>query len=329
VWLNIDLFMNSLMHENNMNEFMKSNREHDKRYCFVKVYACNMCGTLTEENAVIGIRLNCSQGFRPTLKSGIAVSVIRCRCCNLIYSSPLPIPFNVQDHYGVPPDEYWTEQYFVNDSNYFAEQISKAKKLINFKAGMKALDIGAGLGKGMVALAKAGFDAEGFEPSATFYEKAIERMGVSSEKLKLGMIEEIDFTSESFDFITFGAVLEHLYDPNDAISKAVKWIKPNGVIHIEVPSADWLISKIVNIFYKITRANFVTNISPMHEPYHLYEYTLQSFIENGKLNNYEVASFDYSVCTPVHIPKIFHRIFIWYMNKTNTGMQLTVYLRRS
>jgi hypothetical protein len=75
--------MNCLMPQNNMDKFMKLNREQDK-YCFVKVRACNMCGTLTEENTVIGLRLNCSQGFRPTLKPGVAVSVIRCRQCSVV-----------------------------------------------------------------------------------------------------------------------------------------------------------------------------------------------------------------------------------------------------
>ena len=33
------------------------------------------------------------------------------------------------------------------DSNYFKPQIEFAQNLISFKKGMKALDIGAGLGK--------------------------------------------------------------------------------------------------------------------------------------------------------------------------------------
>lgn len=235
----------------------------------------------------------------------------------------------MQDHYGIPPDDYWVESYFRNDSNYFAEELRKAKELINFHVGMRALDIGAGLGKCMIALSSAGFDVEGFEPSVTFREKAIERMGISPDKLKLGMIEEVDFPSEYFDFITFGAVLEHLYDPSKAISKALKWIKKDGVIQIEVPSSDWLISKLVNFFYKITGTNYVTNISPMHEPYHLYEFTLQSFLENGKVNNYQVISYEYAVCSLVHIPRFLHPLFRWYMHKTNTGMQLTVWLKRS
>ena len=201
--------------------------------------------------------------------------------------------------------------------------------MINFKSRMRALDIGAGIGKCMIALSSSGFDVEGFEPSVTFLEKAIEVMGISPHKLKLGMIEDVEYPSERFDFITFGAVLEHLYDPSNAIYKAISWLKRDGVIQIEVPSSNWLISKLVNIYYKIIGVNYVTNISPMHEPFHLYEFTLQSFIENGKINNYQVVSYEYTVCSLIHTPIFLHSIFRWYMSKTNTGMQLTVWLKKS
>ncbi|MBV5304814.1 MAG: class I SAM-dependent methyltransferase [Chlorobium sp.] len=208
-------------------------------------------------------------------------------------------------------------------------QIKKAKELINFNAGMKALDIGAGLGKCMIALSKAGFDVEGFEPSATFREKAITKMGISPDKIKLGMIEDIEYPKDSFDFITFGAVLEHLYNPDIAISLALSWLKRDGIIQIEVPSSNWLISKLVNIYYKMLGVNYVTNISPMHEPFHIYEFALQSFIENGKNNAYKVVSYDYAVCSVIHIPRCLHPIFRWYMQKTSTGMQLTVYIKKT
>ncbi len=77
--------------------------------------------------------------------------------------------------------------------------------MIDFHSGMRVLDIGAGIGKCMLVLASAGFDVEGFEPSVTLREKAIEVMGVSSDKLKLSMIEDVECPSEFFDFITFGA----------------------------------------------------------------------------------------------------------------------------
>ena len=65
----------------------------------------------------------------------------------------------------------------------------------------------------------------------------------------------------------------------------------------------------------------------MHSPFHLYEFGLKSFKENGRLNGYEIAKYQYY---PYHtfLPKIFNKLLKWYMKQTNTGIQLAVWLRK-
>jgi 2-polyprenyl-3-methyl-5-hydroxy-6-metoxy-1,4-benzoquinol methylase len=286
-----------------------------------------MCGTPTDNNKILGKRLNRHQGKSPQKKVAISTTVARCSNCGLIYSNPQPIPVDLQDHYGVPPEEYWSKEYFVIDENYFGIEIQRAKQLIDFRPGKKALDIGAGLGKCMLALEKAGFDVYGIEPSVPFHERAISRMNISSERLQNVMIENAEFPNESFDFITFSVVLEHLYDPSSAINKALTWLKPNGIIHIEVPSAVWVMNKLINLFYLVRGLDYVGNLSPMHEPYHLYEFSLKSFEEHGKKNGYTVAFHEYYACT-TYTPAIIDRMLRYYMKKTDKGMQLCVWLRK-
>ena len=298
------------------------------RYYFNAVEICNMCESTTDTHKVLGKRLNQSQGKRPRNKIGISTTIAKCSNCGLIYSNPQPVPFDLQDHYGVPPEEYWKEHYFKIDDNYFRGEIERVKKLIDFKEGMTALDIGAGLGKAMTALKKAGFDTYGFEPSKQFHERAITKMGINPDKLKLGMVEEVEYPENSFDFISFGAVLEHLYNPSDSILKAMKWLKPNGVIHIEVPSSDWLIGKIINLFYRLNRTDYVGNLSPMHEPFHLHEFGLKSFQEHAKKHGYGLAFYEYYVCL-TYMPKITDYVLKPYMKWTNKGMQLCVWLRKN
>ena len=298
------------------------------RYYFNYVDYCNMCGSTKEDHKVLGQRLNQSQGFNPRKKYGISTSVMQCGNCGLIFSNPQPIPFNLQDHYGVPPETYWSPEYFSIEKNYFSDQIKTTKKLTQFKEGMKALDIGAGVGKCMISLEQAGYDAYGFEPSVPFYQKAIEKMNIPAGKLKLGMIEEVDYPEDSFDFITFGAVLEHLYDPSVSIKKAMKWLKPGGLIHIEVPSSKYFIPKIFNFYFRLRGTNYVNNISPMHMPFHLYEFAIESFRCHAAAENYEIAHYEYYVCDIYFIPRILHPFLKWYMDKTNTGMQLALWLRK-
>lgn len=298
------------------------------RYSFEEIYTCEMCGDATDAHIILGQRLNKSQGLNPKRKTGISVSVKKCSNCQLIYASPQPIPFDIQDHYNIPPEDYWKPADFEWTPNYFKKQIKIVKQLLPFKNEMTALDIGAGLGKCMISLNNAGFNTYGFEPSKPFYEMALHKMNIDPDRLKLGKIEEIDYPDSSFDFITFGAVFEHLYHPAHSLEKALKWLKPNGVIQIEVPSANHLISKIINLYFKLRGTNYVTNTSPMHSPFHLYEFGLMSFEELAKKLGYKIVNYRYDVCSIEHVPKLLHPIFRSYMNLTNTGMQLTVYLKK-
>jgi len=301
----------------------------EQNYKFLTIEKCDMCGSSTESHKLLGQRLNQSLGLRPRRKKGISVSVMKCNKCSLIYSQPQPIPHNIQDHYGTPPESYWSDTYFQPQPNYFSGQIEEVKKLLPFKSGMKALDIGAGLGKCIIALENAGFQAQGFEPSDPFFERAINKMGISPEKLKFGMLEEMNYSPESFDFITFGAVLEHLYSPSASLEKAMSWLKPRGIIHIEVPSSRHLIGKIFNMYYRLQGTNYVTHLSPMHAPFHLYEFHINSFLRLGEKLRFIIEKHQVDVCDILHIPLFMHPILKKIMEWTGTGLQLTVYLRRA
>jgi len=302
-------------------------KNNSTRYNFTDVVSCNMCGSSIGQHRILGKRLNKPQGKNPKSKIGITTTIVKCLACGLIYSNPQPYPIDIQDHYGVLPESYWRESYFNVEDNYFSDEIRKVKNLIAFKEGMKSLDIGAGIGKAMIALSRAGFDAYGFEPSAQFHERAITKMGIDAGKLKLGMIEDVDYPVDHFDFISFGAVLEHLRDPSESIRKAFCWLKPHGVIHIEVPSSKWLINRLINVYYKLNLTDYVGNLSPMHEPYHLYEFGLKSFQEHGRINHYEVVFHEFYVCE-TYLPKILDYVLKPYMVSTKTGMQLCVWLRK-
>lgn len=287
-----------------------------------------MCAAPAAEAKVVGLRLNASQGTRPRRKTGIAVTVCRCRQCGLHYPKPLPVPAAHADHYGVPPESYWNQAYFSPDPHYFERQIDDAKRLLGFTAGMKALDVGVGIGKAVVALRDAQFDVWGIEPSDAFHSKALEFTRLPRDRLTLVGIEGANFPPRHFDFITFGAVLEHLYDPADAIRRAMYWLRPGGVIQIEVPSSNHLIAKLLNLYFRAIGTTFVTNLSPMHSPFHIFEFTLDSFIFHGKAAGYEVAEHYFDVCTISHVPGFLKPMFRRWMDRHDSGMQLTVWLRK-
>ncbi len=299
----------------------------DVTYTFKDVTRCNMCGAAASSFRLLGRRLNRSQGLRPSRKTGITVSVVKCRNCGLIFSNPMPVPQSLQDHYGVPPENYWKEEYFTNTNDYFAAEIDRLRRLKHLSPGMRSLDIGAGLGKQMIALNRAGFDAYGIEGSEPFYERALSRMKVDPARLMLTTIEEASFPDEFFDFISFSAVLEHLYDPSLAIRKVLPWLRKDGLIHIEIPNARWLVGRLINWTYKVKMDDYVGNISPMHSPYHLYEFSIDSFVRNSVMSGYRILDYHYYVCD-TFMPKVLNPLIRAYMKYTKTGMQLVVWLAK-
>jgi SAM-dependent methyltransferase len=293
------------------------------KYTFTPVHDCEMCGSA--RHRILGQRLNQSQGRNPRAVGGIAVTVKRCLDCGLIYSDPRPAPEKLTDHYDMPPAEYWTDDHRFHEPDrlFFLPQITTAKRLTT---GRRALDIGAGLGFAMKAMA-AEFDVYGLEPSEPFRTQAI-ASGIAPDRILPAAAEDAEFGPE-FDFVTFGAVLEHLQRPALAIERALTWLKPGGVMHIEVPSSDYLMSKVTNLYFRLRGVNAVTNLSPMHSPFHLYEFALTSFEKHAARAGYAIAEHTVDVCGILHFPAAMKPPLDWYMARTGTGMQLTVWLRKA
>ena len=61
-----------------------------------------------------------------------------------------------------------------------------------------------------------------------------------------------------------------------------------------------------NFIYKIQGKDYVGNLSPMHEPYHLFEFSKKAFEIHSKNSNYDIVDYKYYVCQ-TFLPKIFEQ----------------------
>ena len=274
---------------------------------------------------VLGRRLDGHQGLRPRRVRGVTTTIVRCRDCGLIYSSPQPVPETLAQHYERPPENYWRDRQ-MQSSDAGGVPLGQFRAVWHGDRRPRAVDIGAGLGQTMDRLARAGFEVWGCEPSAQFRDRAIER-GIRPERLQLATVEEAAYEPRSFDLVSFCAVLEHIADPARALERALPWLAPEGVMFIEVPSAGWLIGRLLNLAYRVQRLDYVTNLSPMHAPYHLYEFTIDAFQRHGRRAGYTVASARFLPCE-TFLPKPFEPTAQRLMATTGTGMQLQVWLAR-
>ena len=301
-----------------------------RTYDFRRVDHCAMCATSISSSRILGLRLDRSVGLNPRNKSGMAITIHRCNVCDLIYSNPEPKPAALTDHYDIPVDSYWNEEQLSQSIEIHSRHLNKCKTLLGFYPGMKALDVGVGVGNGFAALKQAGFDTWAIEPSPSFRKKALELTQADEERIQLSSIEEADFPDEHFDFVSLSGVFEHLYDPAANLRRCMKFLKPGGIWYAEVPSSNWLIARLINRYYKLVGTSFTTNLSPMHIPFHIHEFTHRTFVKNSEIGRlYEVCSYEYEVCPVRHFPKVLHPAVNKLMEKTGTGLQLHIWLRKT
>jgi SAM-dependent methyltransferase len=94
------------------------------------------------------------------------------------------------------------------------------------------LDIGAGRGRFVAAARRAGWAAEGIEPSARGTSAAASAYGVALERGTLAS------TSGTYDVVVLWHVLEHLDDPSAALAHVASLLAPGGRLLIGVPNLD-------------------------------------------------------------------------------------------
>jgi SAM-dependent methyltransferase len=223
-------------------------------------------------------------------------------------------------------ESYFGAERAVPQEDVFESEIRRARELLRGVERPATLDIGSGGGRVMDALKRAGFEVWGLEPSTTFREAALQSYGFDPLRLQHASIEDGSFPDNSFDFITFGAVLEHLPTPGAAIEKAIGWLRPGGLIHVEVPSSRWLVGRLLNRYFRLIGSGLVTNLSPMHPPYHLFEFSVESFRRHGERSGYCIAAVTHFPGTPF-VGGGAARLLRYLMRVSGTGMQLTVWLR--
>jgi len=96
--------------------------------------------------------------------------------------------------------------------------------------GGRVLDAGAGRGRLVAALRRAGFAATGIEPSARGADSA----SAAGRPVSRAGIEE--HSASGLDAVVLWHVLEHLDEPAEALRRVGAWLRPGGVVLAGVPN---------------------------------------------------------------------------------------------
>jgi SAM-dependent methyltransferase len=95
------------------------------------------------------------------------------------------------------------------------------------------IDVGAGNGAFVAVSMGKGMDAHGLDPNPQIVMFANYHLGTTS--MKVGAIENTEIGQNQWDLITMFDVLEHLLDPQLALERIGRALRPGGILIIEAP----------------------------------------------------------------------------------------------
>lgn len=165
---------------------------------------------------------------------------VMCKGCGLVRTDPMPdqetIDTFYREHYRHDYKGRWTpSRRHILRSGLVA--LDRLRRLPQFTSHTRrALDIGAGGGEFAYLLERArGFDVTGVEPNRGYAEHA-------ARSLEIDVRNETLYTARigigEFDLVTVYHVLEHLRDPVASLSRIRSWLRPGGLMVVEVPDIE-------------------------------------------------------------------------------------------
>jgi 2-polyprenyl-3-methyl-5-hydroxy-6-metoxy-1,4-benzoquinol methylase len=172
------------------------------------------------------------------------ISRVRCRSCTGVFANPMAEENELIEFYQNYYDKgnfkliMWKEGH-IKRFNAYAEmdQFQIEKKLnyvLKYKKSGNFLDIGFGLGEPLYLAHLHGFNVFGTEydaASINFLKKYI-----PNGSWHRGDVMDSNFQLESFDFIRFYHVIEHVISPQTYVKVIYKLLKPGGVLMIGTPN---------------------------------------------------------------------------------------------
>ncbi len=164
-------------------------------------------------------------------------TVFRCTGCGLGVLDPRPGPEKLASLYR---DDYFVTQYdrgLSPGSPEMARRLSQEGHRIRFFRKFvprgRILDIGCGRGYFLHACRLQGYDVMGYDVSE---EAAAYVRGTLGIPVEAGPRRDDLFPEESVDVVTMWHTLEHTSDPREILDRAWRWIRPGGVLVVEVPN---------------------------------------------------------------------------------------------
>jgi|CXWL01.1.fsa_nt_gi ubiquinone/menaquinone biosynthesis C-methylase UbiE len=166
-------------------------------------------------------------------------NLMRCENCDLIITSPRPVPGDMpryyEDWYSYGTVENVRREQAESESNRFIQsmRLKELEKTGPLERGMRVLDVGAGFGVQLrYFIDHRGIEATGidFDPTTTQHS-----LVKGEADLRTGDLLDAGLPADHFDVVTMYETLEHVYRPKATLVEALRVLKPGGRLVVEVP----------------------------------------------------------------------------------------------
>ena len=212
---------------------------------------------------------------------------VKCMACEMIYINPV-FTDSAITHYYQTNHSIQSEIVENSDSFYIDLYNQGLDSIEKISPKGSVLDIGCSSGVFLDVAKIRAWNTHGIELNQKEFEFAKNK----GHNVHNTLLETIDF-KEHFNAITMWDVFEHIKDGEFYLKAMAKLLKKDGVIFLQIPSADSLAAKILqekcNMFDGLEHVNIygVRTITQLAEKCNLKVLSLKTVIsEIGVLNNY-------------------------------------------
>ncbi len=164
-------------------------------------------------------------------------NLVRCRKCYTIFVNPAPDPDELLVYY---PDDYYQAGSAgippilekINRSwSYVVRQMRPLLLDDHHTETRRILEVGCASGDNLKPFLEAGWAVSAIEPNPRLATLAAEK-GI---EVHVGSVDSAHWQSETFDVVLLNHVLEHVYNPRETLEKCAYWLRPQGMLYLEVP----------------------------------------------------------------------------------------------
>lgn len=230
--------------------------------------SCPLCGAT-------GADLFCEAPDRFVPRAGPLYKIQRCRQCSMVYLNPRPAEKDSGRFYehadylpfaSLAPNRSLTARLYGLLRR--ANLRWKRRVIGDFLQSMDAqvenghlqsahdrlLDVGCGTGEFLAEMKAAGWQVEGLERDerAVTWARQHHQIAVTT-----GGVELLAASTQQYDLITLWHVLEHLYDPGQALATLVRLLRDRGWLLVAVPN-------IAGVDARVYKSNWVALDAPRH-----------------------------------------------------------------